>query len=297
MKLSVTADARGGVAKARTFKREIAKGMRINAGLSGKMAAYQCSHYTKVAAEKAVRGDVQNAYGVVGEDGWENKAFILIKQDKGEERAKEFWASYKGKIIDSFDPENPLDSRTEAETMFNRMRFKGGKRTAKEEEYLAYRKANNYTLPTGKQANRRVLGVVPKSSRDRLEKKRLDTRGLAKMAWKACFEKLNNGRKANVVSLMGSRKREFDKRYKKAYEKFGKQSLGSASVVYNKQGFNVKLTNHVRYADVAFHDWARGKVNPLVKRYMKIIFDLRKKNASKAAAAASRRRVEIKMAA
>lgn len=294
MKLSVTADARGGVAKARTFKREMAKGMRINAGLSGKMASWQCSNYTRVAAKKHIDRDIENAYGNRDEPGWEGHAYLLIKQHKGEDAANSFWRSYKSKG-QTFDAENP--SSLEYEEKFDKMNFPGGRKTTKEAEYLAYRKANDYTLPTGKNPSRKVLGVVRNENLQKFVKKRMDTRGLAKMAWKACFEKLNNGRKANVVSVMGAKERKFDVQYKAAYQKFGKQSLGSAKVNYNKNGFNVKLTNHVRYADVAFHDFARSKVNPLVKRYMKIIFDLRRKNASKAAAAASRRRAEIKMAA
>jgi hypothetical protein len=298
MKLSVTADAKGGVMKARTFKREIAKGMRMNAGLSGKMAAYRCHQFTVVANAKDVVTDVRKAYSVIGEEGWHFKAHFMIKEYMGQEKANEWTRNFYGytKADQNKDLGEQLKYKDPIEE-FRKIRFPGGKKTTKEAEYLAYRKANNYVLPSGKSQNRRILGVVTKENRDKLEEKRLNTRGLAKMAWKACFEKLNNGRKANVVSLMGSEKREFDKRYKKAYEKFGKQSLGSATVVYNKQGFNVKLTNHVRYADSAFLEWGRDKVNPLVKRYMKIIFDLRKKNASKAAAAASRRRAEIKMAA
>lgn len=300
MKISVKTDARGGIAKTRTLRREMANGMRTNAAMSGKMAAWQCHYYTKVASKKEITSDVRKAYGVIGEEGWEYKAYYMIKEYKGQDKANEWFAIYKGYSKEDANRDIESESKNSYKNPieeFHKIRFPGGKKTAKESEYLALRKENNYTIFGGKDPRRKVLGMVTFNNRNKLEEKRMNTRGLAKMAWKACFEKLNKGRKSNVVSVMGEEKREFDKRYKKSYEKFGKQSLGSAYGTYNKNGFKVTITNHVRYADIAFHDHARSKVSALVTKYMKTLFDLRKKNACKAAAAASRRRAEIKMAA
>lgn len=273
-------------AKTRSIETGITKEFNIVSKLASKRAAFFCQQYTLPAATKGndwpfkkmsgrIESDVKTAYGSKSDDGWESKAYKVIEEYKGQYQANEWWHLYKTRGQSSFDSDNP--AVLDHETRFDRMRFKGGIRVAKEAKYLEYRKKNNYSLPRGREA--RVLGITTDQSRQSLIKKREKTKGLAKAGWKACFH--SAGGRGLDAGEMGGKKAKWPEQLKVPYSKFGKMSLGSTSLQYTPKGFRSILRNKVDYMDDAFPDHMRDIAAKWTSRYMKIIFEQRKKHVGK----------------
>jgi len=271
MSIAVAVDTTNAKKKAKSIHSQFRSMWAQNARTVGKKAAFTCYEYTYIAKEKAIEEDVKTAYATKTEDNWEGKAFKIIQEHKGEKRAKQWWNAYKKEVGGTSEREDL--SNLGYEQQFDRMRFPPGVRAAKEDKYLAFRKENNKKIP-------RAIGIVSDSSRASLIKKRKATRGLAQIAWKAAYYAL--GGRGNTVSVMGARPREWPKSLLKVYNKFGKDNLGGASVHLTGNGFRVTLENHVRYMDTAFEEWGRSRATRVVEKYMKILFDLKRKNMKKA---------------
>jgi len=267
MSVAVTVDTTNAKKKAKSIHSQFRSMWAMNARTAGKMASYFCHEYTYIAKESTIEEDVRKAYPTKADDNWEGKAFKIIEEHKGEKRAKQWWNAYKKEVGSTSEREDL--SNLGYEQKFDQMRFPPGVRTAKEEKYLAFLKANNKKIP-------HAIGIASENSRAVLMKKRKGTRGLAQIAWKAAYYAL--GGKGNTVSEMGTRQRKWPKELIKVYNKFGKDSLGGASVQITEGSFHVTLQNRVRYMDTAFEEWGRSRVNVLTEKYMKILFDLKRKN-------------------
>ena len=284
----VRVDTSGATKKSKKIERGIQQEFYNVSKLASKMAAFFCQQYTLPAATKSkdwpfkkmsgrIKGDVETAYGSKSDSNWESKAYKVIEEYKGKEKANEWWHLYKTKSQSSLNMDNP--GELDHETKFDKMRFPQGSnvRVAKEEKYLNYRKQNNYAIPRGKDA--RVLGMVSAQSRQSLINKRKMTMGLAKAGWKACFH--SAGGRGLDAGEMGGVKRKWPTKISVPYSKFGKMSLGSTGLQYTPRGFRAILRNKVDYMDNAFPDHMRDIATKWTNRYMKIIFEQRKKHVGK----------------
>tara|TARA_R110001632_G_scaffold140699_1_gene256756 strand:+ start:6208 stop:7083 length:876 start_codon:yes stop_codon:yes gene_type:complete len=282
----VRVDTTGAKKKTKSIERGITREFGIVSKLASKRAAFFCQQYTLPAATKSndwpfqkmserIKEDVEAAYGSKSDYHWEWKAYKVIEEYKGKEKANEWWQLFRTGDQSSLDVDNP--GKRDHETKFDRMRFPSGVRTANEKKYIEYRKKNNYKIPRGRSA--KVLGVTQEQSRNSLITKRQKTKGLAKAGWKACFH--SAGGRGLDAGKMGGTSRKWPSQLKVPYSKFGKMALGSTSIKHTQKGFRSVLRNEVDYMDEAFPDHMRDIAAKWTNRYMKIIFEQRKKHVGK----------------
>jgi len=292
----VRVDTSGATKKSKKIERGIQQEFYNVSKLASKMAAFFCQQYTLPAGTKSndwpfqkmsqrITDDISTAYVTKDDANWEGKAFLMIEELKGKERADAWWWKFKTREFNpdaspNFNPDKP-DAGMQYEVEFDTMRFPtgSGTKTASESKYLAYRKKNNYRIPRGKEDGRRVLGVTSSSARQNLINKRQRAKGLAKAGWKACFH--SAGGTGLNAGEMGGVKRKWPSQISVPYSKFGKMSLGSTGLQYTSKGFRAILRNKVDYMDEAFPDHMRDIAAKWTNRYMKIIFEQRKKHVGK----------------
>jgi hypothetical protein len=217
--------------------------------------------------ESRIKVDIGNAYKSKGDKGWEKAAYGLIRDNYNEKKADAWYAEYKSgnqtMAIEQFDKFRKIPKRVSENT------YNDARRGQPERRY-----------PKQKSNNHRWLGIALPESIATLAAKRKKTMGLAKSGWFACFKKLG-GRGMKAGKAGWGEQATFPNELKSPYNKFGKESLGSVTVTITPKGYRATLTNKVKYADDAFTPGLRSKVSDLTKKYMKMIFDLRKKNMGK----------------
>ncbi len=258
--------------------------MEDNSKLVARMAAFQLQKSTLpetfsmsfnkaiVKSAKRIEEDVKSAYTTKSDQGWQGIAFRLITDYINGDRAKKWYANYKSGGLSTFNERT--GTHTDYEQDFDKMRKIP--RKVDESDYLSYRKLNDYKVPAINAKNHRSLGFVTEDKRKKLINKRLKTIGLAKAGWKACYH-LAGGKGLNVSQLGSAGQNRFPSEINTPYNLFGKVSLGSISLSHNNTGYQGKLINNVRYIDDATNESFRATSSEIVSKYMKIIFDLRKK--------------------
>jgi hypothetical protein len=263
---------------------KILKSMEDNSKLVARMAAFQLQKSTLpetfsmsfnkaiVKSAKRIEEDVKSAYTTKSDQGWQGIAFRLITDYINGDRAKKWYANYKSGGLSTFNERT--GTHTDYEQDFDKMRKIP--RKVDESDYLSYRKLNDYKVPAINAKNHRSLGFVTEDKRKKLINKRLKTIGLAKAGWKACYH-LAGGKGLNVSQLGSAGQNRFPSEINTPYNLFGKVSLGSISLSHNNTGYQGKLINNVRYIDDATNESFRATSSEIVSKYMKIIFDLRKK--------------------
>ena len=282
--LSVTVNVKGAKDKLTLINDKILKTMENDSKLVARMGAFQMHKSTLpetfsmpwdkaiIKSQKRIEGDIKSAYTTKSDDGWQGVAFKLIMDYVNGDRAKKWYANYKSGGLSTFDERSGIYKDYEEE--FNKMR--GIPRKADESEYLAYRKSNDYSVPTNRSPNHKTLGFVTEDKRRKILNKRLKTIGLAKAGWKACYH-LAGGKGLNVSQMGSEGQNKFPAEINTPYNLFGKESLGSISLSHSNTGYQGKLTNHVRYMDSATNELFVRTASEITAKYMKIIFELRKK--------------------
>lgn len=281
MQVSVSADVSRALKKMHRIRKDGRSVMSDMSVTVGKAAAYFCYYYTlpKGASpnytkmQKRIKEDVSSAYGTKQDEHWQGKAYSLIKEYKGEEAANKWYQGFKGSRGDSFDPEDPT-GQAKYEERFDKMR--GIPRKVAEDKYLEYRKQNGYKVPKNhKQAGYKVLAFVQKASRDKLIKSRLGTIGLAKNSWRAAFMALGG----KGLKIGRGEQYKFPKEGTKVFNRFGGAGLGTARSSATPKGYSGAVVSKIRYMDAAFMNKGHAYAAKATSRYMKKLFDLRKKHA------------------
>lgn len=284
MKAVVTVNIKKSNDKTRLINDSFLKSMEANSKLVARMAAFQLHKSTLpetfsmpwnkafVKMKNKIHGDVNSAYATKQDDGWQGIAFKLIRDYVNGDRAKRWYTNYKTGGLATFDERT--GTYADYEEQFDRMR--GIPRKASQEEYLNYRKQNNYNVPRSGPSHK-TLGFVTEDKRKKLLNNRLKTAGLAKAGWKACYHLA--GGKGLTVSQMGSEgQNKFPAEINVPYNLFGKTSLGSVNLSHNNTGYRGKLINSIRYMEYASNESFFIVATEIVEKYMKIVFELRRKS-------------------
>ena len=284
MSFAVKLNVDKAMGKLRLIDDKFLKSMENDSKLVARMGAFQMHKSTLpetfsmswekaiVKSKERVMSDVKSAYTTKSDDGWQGIAFKLIADYINMDRAKSWYANYKSGGLSTFDERSGTYKDYEEE--FDRMRKIP--RKTNEAEYLAYRKTNGYKVPSYRDPNHKTLGFVSDDKRRKMLNKRLKTIGLAKAGWKACYH-LAGGKGLNVSQLGSEGQNRFPSQINTPYNLFGKASLGSISLSHNRTGYQGRLRNNVRYVGDALSESFVVTAAEMTERYMKIIFDLRKK--------------------
>jgi len=194
--------------------------------------------------EGRIESDVEAGYFTKDDDGWEPKAYDLIKEHKGEKAAKRFWNAYKKRESDHFDPDDPSGVLV-YERAFDRMR--GIPRKA---DLPAYQKLRDKHGRTGMGKGVKPLGVLTSTNRKAFLKRRKKTMGLAKAGWLAVARGFGKREKFKIPKS-GDARFVWPKELRTPFRLFGGLSLGAATVVGSKDGYKFRIRNLVNYADEA----------------------------------------------
>lgn len=246
-------------------------------------ASYYLQQYTLPADSKGKRwnfermrfriaDDIGATFATKEDAHWQGAAFQLIKEHMSEQKAKDWYHSYRSGDQSSFSSESP--ELMDYETKFDRMRKIP--RQAREEEYLKYRKSNNYKVPNSGQPSHKWLGFVTPDKRNALNKKRQKTKGLAKAGWKACFHAA--GGRGLTVGQGEKTKGHWPPEIKVPYRIFGGRSLGTAVLSSEPSGYRGRLTNHVDYMGEALPLHMKDIAARWTEKYMRMVFELRMKH-------------------
>jgi hypothetical protein len=273
----------------KSFEETMSKTLGVDLRLIGKRMAFYAMEYTLPASNKGnawpmekfherIAADVRLAYPTKGDDGWQGRAFLLIKAAYGEDRAKEFWNAYKSRTQDAFDPETGMGRNT-AEAMWDKM-FAARNRIPKKTNNEAYAALRNQytriikrTLRMGKDTP--PIAFVQEASRKAFTRKRQDTAGLAKAGWYAADTALGGTRNFTRAKNEAGRF-VWPGPLRKLQNKFG-TSIGSAHVSTSGSYGFVQVTNHVRYIDEAHPEHMQTYARKQMMNAVRIVFEQRYK--------------------
>lgn len=271
-------DTSVGDRKVKAVRRKMTTAMEDIASGATRHAAFTLAQYTLPKGDegnqwkfsemgKRIKEDIGSTYHTKDDDDWQNRAYRMIQDHLSEERAKRWWQSYKK---GGSNEDGALDYETE----FDKMR--GIPRKTNEQEYLAYRKQHNNSMPVKGSGSHRSLGFVTQDKRNAFIKKRKKTMGLAKAGWYAVF-KISGGRVRRKQSKAEG-KETWPKEINTPFRIFGGVSLGTLVTTFPATGFHVLMTNKVRYADEAFNESLKNRAYHIIGIQLKKMADLRLKH-------------------
>jgi hypothetical protein len=260
----------------------------------GKRASFLLMQYTKPVSSSShdwptkgmnemIHQDASNAYKVRGEYGFGSAAYQLIKNSYGKDKAD---AWYRDFMSSGKDTSENFDRAQRDDAMVQFEKLRKIPRKVDETRYNDIRRmGGGWRYPKPERGKEHPwLGVVTQDKRDKLEKSRRRSVGLAKAGWFATFKILGGRGLKGGKAGYGDRtaQTEWPSQIKVPYKLFGGMNIGGVQGGITKSGFRVTLNNKIRYADDAFIPDARSRVSKLVETYMKMIFDLRKKHMKEA---------------
>jgi hypothetical protein len=133
MSITLTCDSTRAKKKLDRINKGITRIMPHLGIFAGKMIAYRAGEYTLPTSkgndwpvEKLVgriEEDINNAYPSQSDHDWEFSAFDLLKQYKGEDVAKSFWAKYKDAAMVSGKGKSENEPLLEAEEIFRKAKI------------------------------------------------------------------------------------------------------------------------------------------------------------------------------
>lgn len=268
---------------------------RINKGIattmpqvgrfSGKVMAFRMGEYTLPTSKNndwpveklmsRIEDDIENAYPSKADRDWEYPAFDLLKQYKGEEIARKFWAAYKGETMVSGkgDGENPM---LEADMIFKRANIP--KQINQKSQQLLKKSKFGYKGSVYRLIKQPYpVAMVQQDRRDNFIARQKKRAGLAKSAWWQSATALGGTNNYNR-SQNEEGKFVWPKEAAKVQAGQGNNGIGEGSIINAGSKVITTIRSNLRYATEALPMHLREIALRLAGVAIKKNFDLRFRN-------------------